>query len=106
MHVIDAQPAAWFLFADGADLFLDVNCNHSAAGYSVLIRLTPEEVADYRAAGRSSVSRLAGRVQDSGPRGGYQKRDVSSTYQDASMEAVLAWRARGSEARSPEETSG
>ncbi|HVG46292.1 MAG TPA: hypothetical protein VM890_16230 [Longimicrobium sp.] len=93
MQVIDSEPAAWFLFEDGADLFLDVNCNHSAAGYSVLIKLLPEEVADYWTAGRSSISRLADRVQDSGPHGGYQKRDVSSTYGDASMEAVRAWRA-------------
>jgi len=93
MQVIDSQPAAWFLFEDGADLFLDVNCDHSAVGYSVLIKLMPEEVAEYRTVGRSSISRLAARVQDSGPRGDYQKRDVSSTYGDASMAAVLAWRA-------------
>jgi hypothetical protein len=93
MQVIDSEPAAWFLFEDGADLFLDVNCSHSAAGYSVLIRLLPEEVADYRAAGRSSISRLADRVQDSGPFGSFQQRDVSSVHGDASMEAVRAWRA-------------
>ena len=93
MHVIDSRPAAWFLLEDGADLFLDVNCNHSFAGYSVLVRLTPEEIAEYRTGGRPSISRLADRVQDSGPGGEYQKRDVGSTYQDAVMEAVLAWRA-------------
>jgi hypothetical protein len=93
MQVIDSQPAAWFLFEDGSDLLLDVNCNVSAAGYSVLIKLTPEEVAEYRTVGRSSISKLADRVQDSGPSGGHQKRDVSSTYGDAPMQAVLAWRA-------------
>jgi hypothetical protein len=106
MRVIDFQPADWFLFEDGADLFLDVNCNVSAVGYSVLIKLLPEEVADYRTVGRSSISRLAERVQDSGPPGNYQKRDVSSAFREASMEAIVAWRARGSDAQSPEGTRG
>jgi hypothetical protein len=93
MHVIDSEPASWFLLQDGADLFLDVNCNVSAFGYSVLIELTPGEAADYRAVGRSSISALANRVQDTGPPGEYQKRDVSSMHRDAVMEAVLSWRA-------------
>jgi hypothetical protein len=93
MQVIDSHPAAWFLFEDGPDLLLDVNCNMSAVGYTVLIELTPEEVAEYRTAGRSSISKLADHVQDFSPFGHYQKRDVSSLYGDAATQAVLAWRA-------------
>jgi hypothetical protein len=93
MHVIDSEPAFWFLLQDGEDLFLDVHCNVSFFSYSVLVPLTPEEAADYRARGRSSISALAERVQETGPPGEYQKRDVSATRGDAVHAAVLAWRA-------------
>jgi hypothetical protein len=87
MRIIDSEPAGWFLVEDGADLLLDVNCNHSAFGYSVLIKLSSQEVAEYRTAGRSLISQLADRVQSSGPGGECQSRDVSAAYGDVVMQA-------------------
>ena len=82
MQKIDHQPQSWYLFEHGADLFLDCNCNVSAFGYSVLIRLTPEEAAEYRTVGRTYLSWLADQVQSTGPGGDYQKRDVQREYSD------------------------
>ena len=76
METIDHEPHSWFLFQDGADLLLDCNCEGYACGYSVMIRLNPEEVAEYRTRGRTYVAWLAEQVQNTGRDGAYQKRDV------------------------------
>lgn len=85
MQVVDHEPHAWFLFKEGNDLLLDVNCNHGPAGYSVMIQLSEEEEAEYSKKGHAYLNWLAQAVQDSGPGRGYQLRDVSTTYSKESI---------------------
>ena len=80
MQVVDHEPQAWFLFQEGDALILDVNCNHGAAGYGVMIQLSAEEVSEYAREGHAYLNRLVGAVRDSGPGRGYQLRDVSAEY--------------------------
>jgi hypothetical protein len=93
MQVVEHEPYAWFLFKEGDALILDVNCNHGAVGYGVMIRLSAEEESEYSREGHSYLNRLAEAVQDSGPGRGYQLRDVSAVYAKESRSVVNEWRA-------------
>jgi hypothetical protein len=93
MRVVDHEPCAWFLFKAGDTLLLDVNCNHGAAGYGVMIELSSGEEFEYSQGGHAYLNRLAEAVRDSGPGRGYQLRDVSATHLQESIAAVNEWRA-------------
>ncbi len=93
MEVLDHGPHAWFLFRKDRNLLLDVNCNHSAVGYSVLICLNSDEVFEYAVGGRAYLDRLSQEVQNSGPGGGDQGRDVSAAHTQECKEALERWRA-------------
>jgi hypothetical protein len=92
VQVVDHEPHAWFLFKEGNALLLDVNCNHGAVGYDVMIHLSAVEESEYSQKGHTYLNWLAQAVQDSGPGCGYQSRDVSAIYSKESMAAVNAWR--------------
>lgn len=97
MKVLDHAAHWWFLFEEGSALFLDVNCSHSAVGYSFMIELDADEVAQYRAEGRTFLERLATRIQDTAPilaasTSPYKGRDVSGAYAERCTQAVRAWR--------------
>ncbi len=92
MQVVDHEPHAWFLFKEGNAFLLDVNCNHSAVGYDVMIQLSAEEESKYSQEGHTYLNWLAQAVQYSGPGYDYQKRDVSAIYAKESMAAVDEWR--------------
>jgi hypothetical protein len=94
MQVVDNEPHQWFLFKEGNSLLLDVNCNHGAVGYSVMIQLSVEEESEYSQKGRAYLNWLAQSVQDSGPGSGCQLRDVSAIYSRESMAAVNAWQSQ------------
>jgi len=97
MKVIDQNPYAWFFFGDGNKLFLDVNCNHSAFGYSWMIEMNDYERESYRTNGRKFLDQLAQNIQFSAPAlkdstSPYKNRDVSKKYSDATSEAVRRWK--------------
>ena len=66
LNVIDHHPAAWFLLRaePGEDdgWYLDVNCGESAVGFSLLVRLSAAEYAEYHALGRVFIDDLAARI--------------------------------------------
>ncbi len=59
MDVVDHRPGEWFLLADGEAMFLDVNCEGNAAGYSLLLELTAEERRAFVLEGRAAIERIA-----------------------------------------------
>ncbi len=91
MQVMDHEPQAWYLLKFEHQLLLDVNCNHGPVGYSVLIRLNPDEQADYSLHGHHYLNQLAEQVQNTGPGQTYQLRDVSTKYAQATLEAIKQW---------------
>jgi hypothetical protein len=93
VQVLDHEPHAWFLFKEGNTLFLDINCNHGPVGYGIMIQLSAREESEYSQKGHAYLNRLAQAVQDSGPGGGYQLRDVSATYSKEANAALNEWRA-------------
>lgn len=97
VDVVDHEPAGWFLLRDGDRLFLDVNCNDGAVGYSWLIELDPSERRDYDDEGRASLHRLARAIQDSAPGARdstsvYRDRDLTDTRGQEVLDAVVRWR--------------
>lgn len=93
MRVVDHQCASWYLFEEAGVLLLDVNCDHSAVGYCVLIPLSGEEEAEYALKGREYLNELARNVHMGGPGSYHQRRDVSATYSsEAMLAAIEVWR--------------
>ncbi len=97
MDVVDNHPHAWFLLSEGDTLFLDINCNHSAFGYSVLLELSAEERKDMESRGRGALDELAEAVQNSVPllaesNSPYRERDLDKVRGSDVSEAVYRWR--------------
>jgi hypothetical protein len=95
MHVVAHDPHNWFLLEEEGALYLDVNSGHSAVGFSVLFRLTEEEVGRYREGGEPFLSTMARSVQDRGPSAWRDERNLDGELGAAVAEAVSRWRASG-----------
>lgn len=89
MIVVDHAPHSWFLLQDDIGFVLDVNCNVSAVGFSITMRLAPEESAEIAADGRSATAALAGAVQ-SNPIG-YAGRAGDVALEGAAFAAIRSW---------------
>ena len=97
MKVVDHEPHSWFLFEENHSLLLDVNCNHSAFGYTYMIKLSPEETIEYKALGNEYLNKLANDIQYSAPilknsNSIHKGRDVSQKYSKKSLAAITKWR--------------
>ena len=93
MRVVDYDPHDWFLFECEDGLLLDVNCDHSAVGYSVLIPLNGDETAQFAALGKAYLNDLAQAIHYAGPGSSLQSRSVLKEYGERCREAVKEWRA-------------
>ena len=89
MQVVDHEPHAWFLLRDDLGYVLDVNCNQSAVGFSVVVRLTAEETRLLELRGRTAADNLARAIQDA-PRA-YMPRHQGPELDAATMEAIARW---------------
>lgn len=63
MKVIDIEPQSWFFLTNGTDYFIDVNCNHSFVGFSLLIKLDKAETDVYQKKGKEFLNLLADDIQ-------------------------------------------
>lgn len=90
MVVIDHAPHAWFLLRDGDGFVLDVNCEVAAVGFSLILRLDPDEAADVAARGRVAAAALAGEIAGS-PRKYAPRHGGAALAADVEM-AIRAWR--------------
>jgi hypothetical protein len=99
VEVIDSAPGGWFLLGAGSQLYLDVNCNHHAFGYSVLIELDQHERARFDREGRVYLDELSRAVRDSAPgvdvRSPYGGRDLTDALGSEASQAVRLWRRAG-----------
>ncbi len=97
MRILDHEPQFWFLAEESNSVYLDANCSHGAVGYSFMIELSPQELAQYKTEGRPYLSRLAQAIQDSAPIAAgstsiYRNRDVSPSHGERLSSAIQSWR--------------
>ncbi|GAA1914810.1 hypothetical protein [Nocardioides hwasunensis] len=104
MEVLNHAPAAWYLLADGDALLLDVNCNHGAIGYSVLIELSDAERDRWTQEGRDYLDTLSHDIHFSAPIvsnppygevSPYRARDLTRTRRGEVSDAVRRWCEQG-----------
>ena len=88
MRVLLGEPAGWYLLEDSGELYLDVNCNQSAVGFDITVRLDPAERAAFAAQGRPFAAGLAEQIAYS-PRT-YGPRNITGPLQDKIDEAITA----------------
>ena len=90
MRVLLGEPAGWYLLEDSGELYLDVNCNQSAVGFDIIVRLDPAERAAFAGRGRAFAAGLAEQIAYS-PRT-YWPRNITGPLDSQITEAILAYR--------------
>ena len=86
MRVLLGEPAGWYLLEDNGELYLDVNCNQSAVGFDITVRLDPAERTAVAERGRAFAAELAGQIAGS-PRT-YWPRNITGPLQDQIHESI------------------
>jgi hypothetical protein len=86
--VLLGEPAGWYLLEDNGELYLDVNCNQSAVGFGITVRLDPAERAAFAERGRAFAAELAEQIAYS-PRT-YWPRNVTGRLAEQVGEAIMA----------------
>ena len=87
MRVLHGEPAGWYLLEDNGELYLDVNCNQSAVGYDITVRLDPAERTAFAERGPAFAAELAEQIACS-PRT-YWPRNVTGPPQNQIHEAIM-----------------
>ena len=88
MRVLLGEPAGWYLLEASGELYLDVNCNQSAVGFDITVRLGPAERTAFAERGRDFAAELAGQIAYS-PRT-YWRRNITGPPQSQIHEAIIA----------------
>ena len=96
MQILEFEPQFWILVKDGADLILEVNCEHGAAGYSFSFILDEIEKKNFSSGGRKFLNKLAAAVNYSAPgvRGSassYQYRRLSPPRDEQLDDSIASW---------------
>jgi len=91
MRVADHEPHAWFLLEQSGHYYFDARVSRSAAEWSVLVQLTPQEYREYHAIGRLYLDYLAARIHNSVEE--YSSRDLSKELGAEVTGAIQDWRA-------------
>ena len=93
MKVIDKEDRFWFFLEDGKHFYIDVNCNVSAFGFSMLIKLNEEETESYKKSGHEFLKRLARDIQYYS-QSKYKDRHTSGEIGKIAHEAVMEFNDR------------
>ncbi|WP_321322218.1 hypothetical protein [Labilibaculum sp.] len=91
MKVIDFEDRMWYLLEHDDKRFIDVNCNHSAFGFSILINLNGKEEKSYLERGHSYLNELATDFSYYALTK-YKERDESRHYKTLVSKAIKSWK--------------
>jgi len=93
MEVVNREPSQdvlafklWHLLREGDIYFIYVNCEQSAAGFPIMVQLTPDEYEEYHALGWTFLQYFAEKINYWSAR--YLQRTVSTKLQ-ADAEAAI-----------------
>ncbi|HEY0683319.1 MAG TPA: hypothetical protein VGD45_13380 [Steroidobacter sp.] len=93
MKVSDHEPHTWFLLEESGRYYIDARVTRSAAEWSILVELTPQEYREYHAIGRLYLSYLAARIHNFADE--YSARDLTKALGEKAMRAIQEWRTSG-----------
>ena len=62
MEVLMHDKEQWYLLREQDSYYLLVRCSQSAAGFEILIKLSPDEYREFHACGRVYLNYLANRI--------------------------------------------
>ena len=100
MKVVDHEPHVWFLLEEAGRYFMDARVSRSAVEWSVLLELTPEELDEYQAMGKTFLHKLAARIESFPDQ--YADRNLSTKMDSAVLKAIQEWQsARDAHGSSP-----
>jgi hypothetical protein len=63
MKIIDFESKSWFFLSHEDNYYIDVNCNYSFVGFTMLIQLNNSEVVEYQNHGKNYLNSLAKNIQ-------------------------------------------
>lgn len=95
MDVLDFEDRAWVLLKDNDNYFIDVNCNNSAFGFSMLICLEGEELTIFYKQGHKYIDKLAKDIAHHSI-SKYGNRDKSTEYSKMVSNAINSWKLKDS----------
>lgn len=90
MKVIDKENGFWFFLSDGEDYYIDVNCNVSAFGFSMLVKLNNEETENFINKGHESLKDLARNIQYYS-QSKYKDRNISGETEKLAHNAIMTF---------------
>lgn len=88
MKVIQNKPKAWFFLKHNNDFYINVNCNISVFGFSMLVKLNDEELNRFIEKGYTYIDSLANQIQNSS-QSKYKSRQTLGKIGQLSHEAIL-----------------
>lgn len=56
MKIIDFESKSWFFLSHEEDYYIDVNCNYSFLGFTMLIQLSKIEINEYENQGKDYLA--------------------------------------------------
>ncbi|MBC8102637.1 MAG: hypothetical protein H7Z41_08630 [Cytophagales bacterium] len=87
MKVVLNEPGFWYLLRKGDTYYIDVNCEASFVGFTLMIGLSEDEYREYHALGRTFLSYFAEKINYWSRN--YKERNVTGPLQKEAMEAIL-----------------
>jgi hypothetical protein len=92
MEVVLHEPSSWYLLKKGDTYYIDVNCEASFVGFSLMVQLDPDEYTEYHALGRAFLQYFAAKINYWSDH--YKERNVTGPLQQESTEAIKEWQSR------------
>ncbi len=87
MEVVLNEPGFWYLLKKDGSYFIDVNCEASFVGFTLMLLLNDDEYTEYHALGRTFPNYFAEKINYGSSH--YKERNVTGPLQKEAMEAIL-----------------
>jgi hypothetical protein len=94
MIVIDFEDRAWYLLEHEGEYLIDVNCNSSAFGFSIIVKLNEKEKTNYLMKGHDFIHDFAKYIAYHGFTK-FEKRNVRKDFNSEVSEAIKKWKSKG-----------
>ena len=87
MEVVLNKPGFWYLLKKDDAYYLDINCEASFVGFTLMLQLNEDEYAEYHALGRTFLQYFAEKINYRSSV--YKARNTTGPLQKEAMKAIL-----------------